>query len=418
MISQRLLVLGVLCLAAMISQFYRAANSILAAPVMAELELPPAAYGTLTATFFFAFMLTQFPAGMFFDRYGPRLTISGFMLFAIAGALVFAFGNSFLALTFARALLGIGCATIVMGAFMVISFWFEPRYFAMMSSIIIATSHLGNLLATAPLAFAIERVGWRASIGALAGISVLVLLLVFLVVRDGPKRAAPSRSASGWVDTLKGLRRVMAMRDIQRAFALALVCYPSMITILGLWGGAYLHSAFGLNSIEIGKVLMVMPACSLIGSLCYGPLDQLFNSRKFAVLAGVVPLGGMLITLGLLPSPSLTTVTFVLAAIAFFAASGMLIIAHGRGLVPDHLAGRAITTINVGVIGGAALFQFASSLLLDFFIGSDGIVSLAGFRLLFTLMGSLVLCAVLIYLPARDVHPRQLTRTGEADTGS
>ena len=51
MISQRLLVLGVLCLAAMISQFYRAANSILAAPVMAELELPPAAYGTLTATF-------------------------------------------------------------------------------------------------------------------------------------------------------------------------------------------------------------------------------------------------------------------------------------------------------------------------------------------------------------------------------
>ena len=119
------------------------------------------------------------------------------------------------------------------------------------------------------------------------------------------------------------------------------------------------------------------------------------------MLAGVVPLGGMLITLGLLPSPSLTTVTFVLAAIAFFAASGMLIIAHGRGLVPDHLAGRAITTINVGVIGGAALFQFASSLLLDFFIGSDGIVSLAGFRLLFTLMGSLVLCAVLICCPPR-----------------
>ena len=91
----------------------------------------------------------------------------------------------------------------------------------------------------------------------------------------------------------------------------------------------------------------------------------------------------------------------------------MMIIAHGRGLVPDYLAGRAITSINVGVIGGAALFQFSSSLLLNFFIGSDGSFNPLGFRVVFTVMGSLVLLAVLIYLPIHDVHPRQLTRTGE-----
>lgn len=411
MLSQRIVILGVLCLAAMISQFYRAANSVLATPVMADLGLPPAAYGTMTAAFFFAFMLTQFPAGMLFDRYGPRLTISGFMLFAVAGALVFAFGNSFLALTIARILLGVGCATIVMGSFMVISFWFAPRHFAVMSSIIIATSHLGNLMGTAPLAYAVERIGWRSSIGALAGLSLIVLMLVYLIVRDGPRSTPVKRTQAGWLDTLKGLRRVLAMRDIQRAFALALVCYPSMITILGLWGGPYLQTAFGLSSVEVGKVLMVMPACSLVGALCFGPLDQLFNSRKAAALTGVIPLGVLLIVLGLHPAPSPLLVTLLLGAIGFFSAAGMLIIAYGRGLLPDHLAGRGITTINVGVIGGAALFQFASSLLLDLFIGPEGSISLSGFRLLFTLMGVLVLLAVLVYLPARDVHPRQLTRS-------
>ena len=53
----------------------------------------------------------------------------------------------------------------------------------------------------------------------------------------------------------------MAMRDIQRLRSGAGVLsqhdyHP------GLWGGAYLHSAFGLNSIEIGKVLMVMPVAA------------------------------------------------------------------------------------------------------------------------------------------------------------
>lgn len=415
MLPQRIVILGVLCLAAMISQFYRAANSILAAPVMADLGLTPAAYGSMTATFFFAFMLTQLPAGMFFDRYGPRLTISGFMLFAVAGGLLFAFGNSFLALTIARILLGIGCATIVMGAFMVISFWFAPRNFAVMSSIIIATSHLGNLMGTAPLAYAVEQVGWRASIATLASLTLVIGALVFLIVRDGPRSAPAKRTPGGWLDTLKGLRRVLAMRDIQRAFVLALVCYPSMITILGLWGGPYLQTAFGLTSLEVGKVLMVMPIGGLLGALCFGPLDQLFNSRKAAVLTGVIPLGMLLLALSFHPEPSLRLVMLLLGSIAFFSATGMLIIAHGRGLVPDHLAGRAITTINVGVIGGAAFFQFASSLLLDFFIGADGSVRLSGFRLLFALMGGLVLAAVLIYLPARDVHPRQLTRAGAAD---
>jgi len=411
MIPQRLLILGVLCLTATVSQFYRAANSVLAAPVMADLGLPPAAYGTMTASFFFAFMLTQFPAGVFFDRYGPRLTVSGFMLFAVAGALIFAFGQSFLVLTLGRIMLGIGCATIVMGAFMVISFWFQPKHFALMSSIIIATSHLGNLMGTAPLAYAVEQVGWRASIATLAAVTLVLLLLVFLVVRDGPAGRPRKRPQDGWLESLRGLRQVFAMRDIQRAVILAMTCYPSMITILGLWGGPYLQTAFGLTSLEVGKVLMVMPASSVVGALCFGPLDQLFNSRKAAALSGVLPLGLFLILLGLYPAASLTLVVVLLAAIAFCSAAGMLIIAHGRGLVPDHLAGRAITTINVGVIGGAALFQFASSLLLDFFIGPEETISLFGFRLLFTLMGLLVLLAVVIYLPARDVKPRQLQRS-------
>lgn len=406
---QRFLVLSVLCLAAMVSQFYRAANSVLAAPVMADLSLPPAAYGGMTAAFFVAFMLTQVPAGILLDRYGPRLTISGLLLFAVAGALLFAAGDRLVVLIAARVLLGVGCAAVIMGAFIAISGWFPARHFALISSVIISTSHLGNLLATAPLGYSVETIGWRGSFVALAGVTLVASLLVYLLVRDTPRPRSRQAARSSWSETLKGSLSILRMRDIQRAFVLALVGYPSMITILGLWGGPYLQTRFGLTSSQVGEVLLVMPASSLVGALCFGPLDQLFNSRKRAVLAGIVPLGLLLLALGIHPAPSLTLVTLFLGAIAFFSAASMLIIAHGRGLLPDHLAGRGITTINIGIIGGAALFQLCSSLLLDAYIGPQGVIADTGFRVLFTTMGSLVLLAVLVYLPARDVHPRQLT---------
>ncbi|WP_026987299.1 MFS transporter [Fodinicurvata fenggangensis] len=404
---ERIRIVCVLCAAAMLSQFYRAANSVLAGPVMGDLGLEPAAYGTMTAVFFLAFMVMQVPAGVLFDRYGPRLTVSGLLLFAVVGALVFALGDSLLVLMLARILLGVGFASVIMGAFIVISAWFPPRHFAVVSSIIVSTSHLGNLLGTAPLAYSTEAIGWRASIAVLAVVTLLVAVLFYLLVRDGPQsHRGQARPAPSWRDLGQGLMEVLRMRDIQRAFTLALVGYPSMITILGLWGGPYLSDVHGLDSVGVGQVLSAMPAFALVGALCFGPLDQLFNSRKMAALSGILPMGLFLLVLGVYPEPPLMLVVVLLAAIAFFSASSMLIIAHGRGLLPDHLAGRGITSINAGVMGGTALFQLVTSFLLSFFVGADGTISESGFRLMFIGMGGLVLLAILVYLPSRDVRPR------------
>lgn len=405
---QRIQIVCVLCLAGMISQFYRAANSVLAAPVMGDIGISPTAYGSMTAAFFVAFMFMQLPSGILFDRYGPRLTISGLLLLAVAGAIVFALGDNLLLLVLARGLLGVGCAAAVMGAFIVISAWFSARHFAVVSSFVIATGHLGNLLATAPFAYSIEAIGWRASFAVLSGITLVLAVVVFAVVRDRPEAsAAESAEPPSWTELLQGLTAVLKMRDIQRIFVLALVAYPSMITILGLWGGPYLHAAFDMDSVAVGKVLLFMPVCSLVGTLCFGPLDQLFNSRKRAVLAGIVPLGLTLLLLGAYPDPPVVLVVVLLAAIAFFSSASMLIIAHGRGLLPDHMAGRGITSINTGVMGGATLFQLGTSLFLGLFTGPEGAVSVTGFRLMFLGMGTVALLAVCVYLPARDVHPKQ-----------
>ena len=62
--------------------------------------------------------------------------------------------------------------------------------------------------------------------------------------------------------------------------------YASVTSILGGWGGAYLHDVHGLDAEARGGVLFAMAIAMLIGTLCYGPLDRWLNSRRGVVTGG------------------------------------------------------------------------------------------------------------------------------------
>ena len=53
---------------------------------LARLIEDPEALGALTGAFFFGFSAMQLPCGLFFDRYGPRLTVFGMLVLAASTA--------------------------------------------------------------------------------------------------------------------------------------------------------------------------------------------------------------------------------------------------------------------------------------------------------------------------------------------
>src|SRR3546814_19999352 len=98
-----------------ISQFYRSANAVIGPDLMVELHLTPDDLGILTGAFFLTFSLSQIPVGIALDRWGPRRTILVSLVIALAGALAFAMGQTLAELTFARSILGLGCAALLTG---------------------------------------------------------------------------------------------------------------------------------------------------------------------------------------------------------------------------------------------------------------------------------------------------------------
>ena len=399
-------IFAALCGIYVVSHFYRVSNGVIAPDLMQELDLSQGAMGTLTGAFFITFALTQIPVGLMLDRLGTRYTIPIMMGFAVVGSLIFAAAAGMAGLTLGRMLMGLGCGCVYVGALAVASRWFQTRYFATVAGVLVAAGNAGNLLATQPLAEVVAIVGWRWTFVGMAVIAAVGATAVLLVVRDAPPdHPFHSRGSEGIGSVVKGLGDVFSIGDLPPMLVMQFFGYANVMTILGLWGAPYLHDVYGLGLEARGRILVVMGAGLIVGSLTYGPLDRVFDTRKGVVLSGGAFAALILVLLAILAKPPLWLVTILFALLAFSNAYNVVGMAHARAVVPDRLIGRGMTTIALFTMGGVATLQIVTGLILGAFAGPDGTVPEAGYRTVYGILAACVIASLLYYTRTNDAKP-------------
>lgn len=400
-----------LCAVFIISQFYRSAIAVIAPDLATELGLSAETLGLLTGAFFVAAAAMQIPVGILLDRFGARRVIPVLLISAVAGALILGAGHRAAALILGQFLIGLGCSGVFMGGLLTFSRWFPTDRFALVAASAIAVSNLGALFSGTPLALAAAHFGWRVAIQASAGITAVLAVMVLILVRDAPPgHAYFQRRAESLGETLRGLGAVLRDRDIRRILPLAFMAYSSMMAVRALWGGPYLADIHGLGSVARGNVLLAMSAATLLGVLCYGPLDRLFDRRKPIILAGGVVTVATLAALALIPGPSLWLTVLLFCLLAGAGAYYAVLLAHGRALFDDRLSGRAMTTINFATFSGAATVQIGSGALIGLVPAGDaasGHPEIA-YRLMFAVLAVALLIALTIYARVRDTRPSEI----------
>lgn len=401
-------------LAAILSQFFRSATGVIAPELMRDLALSASEMGMLTAAFFLTFALTQIPTGILLDRYGSRLTIAGTMLFAVAGSIVFFLAETYWHVVLARVLIGIGCAGVMMGGFVVLARWFDARSFTMTMGWMIALSNAGNLLATTPMALATEWLGWRGTFLVMGLVTLAVVLAVLAGVRDAPPgHQFLARKRESGADVWAGLKAVFRNPQLPYVLAPSFVTYACTITMLGLWAAPFLHDVHGLEGVERGNILLGMSLAIIAGTLIYSPLDRLIQSRRKLVLAGGGGSMACLAGLALFAESSLWLVAPLLIGFTLFNTYNVIVVAHGRTLFPDHLVGRGITTVNIAVQTGAAALQMASGVLIGFVAASVPGAADLPYRFLFAALAVVTLLALAYYARAEDRGPQPLSQGRE-----
>jgi len=386
-----------LAFAYVLSQFYRSFLAVLTPQLTQELAASKADLSLAAGVWFISFALMQFVVGVGLDRYGPRRTAACiFGAGTVSGAVLFATAQTPAALVTAMCLFGIGCSPVLMASLFIIAQRFQASTFAMMTSWLVAFGNTGNVIGASPMAAAVELFGWRETMFGLGAISLIVALAIFTLVRDPDVETAQNAGLGGYVTLLKS-------KALWAIMVMTLLCYAPVVGIRGLWAGPYLSDLYQANSLEIGQTTLYMAIAMIAGSLAYGPLDKLFNSRKRVVFIGNLIVLAALLVFVIKPVISfhMTTVLFIIIGLG--GASYGVIMAHGRSFLPTHLIGRGVTLLNFCSIFGAGIMQLASGRLIN---AHDEPGSAESYQLLFGFYAMALGLALAFYLFSKDAPPR------------
>ena len=388
--------IAMLSLAYVLSQFYRSFLAVLTPILSSELAMSESQLAFASGAWFATFALAQFPIGVWLDKIGPRRTASVMLgVFGAGGALMFAYSSDPAHVIIAMALIGLGCSPILMATYVLFARNYSPPIFATLASLFLAVGMTGNIIGAEPLALAVNAWGWREVATGLAIISAIVALAVYLTVHD-PERVIHDRKGS-LLDLLK-------IRQLWPLFPLMACSYAIPASIRGLWAGPYLEQIHGLGILEIGRIVLFLAIAQIVGTLSYGPLDRVFNTRKWVVTTGNGVLLFCCVWLALNPEISLLNATIFLVAMAIFGSASAVQITHGKSFIPDHLTGRGFTLLNFFSMGGVALMQFTSGLVVENF--TQPAEPNTGYTALFTFYAIYLAISLAIYQLSRDVKPR------------
>ena len=398
---RRSLIFALFAAAYFLSFFFRSANAVIAGDLRRDLALTPEQLGLMTSLFYASFAAIQLPLGAALDRFGARWVTPTLMLASMAGCLVFASAHSFATLALGRALIGVGMAGVLMGAYQVFGQWFTGARIATVASLMVGLGSLGGPFAATPLAWLNASFGWRAifSWGALAVVASAAALM--LGVRPGPRAAPrPAVAAGGFGLVFRDIRfwRIAVVNFFQLGVLLALQ---------GLWGGPYLLDVVGLSRLAAGNVLLAMAGGVVLGNFGSGWLADRFGAYRviwMSMLMFVLGLACLALPLRL-PVLALGPIYF---AVGFAGAFNIIQLAQIRALFPPHMSGRAVTAVNLFGFSGAALIQAGIGLVIGAFApDAQGHYPVLAYA---TAFGGAALCAGLAlawYLPVgRAARPQ------------
>ena len=352
--------------------FHRVAPSVMVSDLMGDFAISGAVLGTLSALYFYPYVLLQIPLGGILDFIGTRYLLSSAIALAAAGSFIFGAANTIEMAYLGRILIGIGCSVGFLGSLTLAAKWFPVHRFSFLAGLAMFFGMMSGMLAQAPLAIMIEWFGWRYAMWSLGGFGALLALMIFIFVRNAPASGAVDKSESEekshktWNEMRKGLGQAATTLEVWKVALVAAALSGPMLTLAGLWGTPYLMVAYELERPQAAFLMSLMLFGWAFGAPASGWLSDRFRRRKlFLNIASLILVLAIAMVVFLPDLPLWLTISlFVLGGI-----SGSVMtttFALIREVTPSQISGSVTGIVNSMTVASGALLQPLVGLLLDY----------------------------------------------------
>ncbi|MCX7176434.1 MAG: MFS transporter [Proteobacteria bacterium] len=411
------LVWGLGALLYLIGFYQRVAPAVITDQLMAEFAIGAAALGNLSGFYFYSYVAMQIPTGVIADRWGPRRLLTLGAGVAALGTALFAGATSLWWANAGRLLIGASVAVAFVSMLKLASHWFAPRQYALASGMALLTGVIGAVAAGVPLSLLVDAFGWRAVMGVSAGLTALVSLATWWLVRDDPAEAGYVSHFQGThqhhepTPILRGLLEVVSYRNIWILLLTPVGVVGAVLAFAGLWGVPYLRQVHGLDAKAAATITSTLLVAWALGGPVLGAWSERMGRRKpLYVLTTFIAMAGWA-AIVFLPLP-LWLLVAVLVPVGFASGNITIGFACAKESLPLRLTGTASGVCNMGPLVGGMLLQPAVGWVLDsHWPGTlvngartyDAAAYQAGFSLIF---GTVVVSTILISF-LRDTNCRQ-----------
>ncbi len=331
---------------------------VLTNELMHDLNLNAVGLGVVSAFFFYAYMPMQVPAGLLHDRFGPRLILTLAILVCSFGALFFSYSTTIWQASLGRFMMGIGGAFSFSGALMLISRWFKPQYFAILSGLVQLMSSVGAISGELLLAIAIKQWDWRPTLFYLFIIGLVLAGLVALIVHNFPKGVAYLHTAESHAaaNTHPPLREVFARSQPWWIAIFSFLIWAPIAAFAGLWGIPFLVAAYHLTTASASLACAAIWIGIGVGSPLLGWISEHLQRRCVVIsfCGAIGMISSALVIYCILPMPLLYLALFLLG---FAGGAQSLAFSIVRDVNHPRVLGAAIGLNNMATVAGGAILQ-------------------------------------------------------------
>lgn len=370
------------------SALVRGVTATLAPEFSAELGLTAGDLGLLAGAYFFGFAATQLPMGHALDRHGPRRVLLAMMSLAVIGCVAFALARSFVTLTLARTLIGVGVGACLMAPMTAFRHRLAPAAQLRANSWMLMTGSLGMLASTLPVQWLLPTLGWRGLFWALAALFAVAMVGIRLLVPADAPSSAAAPGGDGYAQVFR--------HPVFIAFApLAVFSYGGMIAVQSLWAGPWLVQVAGRTPVEAAQGLFGINLAMLLAFMAWGVIMPRLQSRGWTaarLIARGMPLSLAMLVLACVLGPDAGATVLALFCVA---ATVVSLSQPALGMAfAAPVAGRALSAYNLLIFAGVFALQWGIGIAVDQFRAA-GWSAVSAYRGAFAL---LLACQSLGYL--------------------
>ena len=388
------LICAVIFLSYLLVYFHRVCPSVLALEMQAAFGVGGTLLGVLGSAYFYPYGLMQFPVGLLADSWGPRKTVSFFLVLAAAGSVLMGLSPGLGWAVGGRVLVGVGVSTVFVCNFKLLTEWFSAREMVQAGGIFMAVGGLGVLVASTPLAWLSDLFGWQKTLILVGLVTLAMAGLVFVFVRDHPRekgwpgvRPAIGRAETTPASLLGGMKSVLCSARLWPISAWAFFNVGLIFALGSMWSVPYLQQVYGMPKTQAAGIQVTFALGLILGSPGLSFLANRLGRRPVLRLCSLLLFLASLVFY-LFPQDLPLAVLYPLFFLLYLAggAPGPVLAVYSKELFDPAMAGTSVGLVNFFPFLGGGVFQVIMGAILEAGGAGTKAASAAAYQSLFGLI--------------------------------